>query len=235
MSWALVARFFSNRANPRKAKAGAGATLGSFGTRAGFGYFSVGDERAGVLAGISAERATNDYRFNDDRGTLFQSSDDAERVRTNADSHLRDVWLLARARPSSRARFELTLNDVAREQGVPKLALVPSRRGAPSLRTLAALTTRLSLGESQRAVLTLRTSVLDDDLDDSRSRARALRHFDARNRAARAARRTARGAHVAFDRAIGAGGCCQRCRRDAGSQRWRRPVSRRPRPARCAV
>ncbi len=147
---------------PRRSEAGAGATLGSFGTREGFGYVALGDDNAGVLAGVSAERAENDYRFADNRGTLFQSADDAPRARANADSRLRDVWLLARARPSQRSRIELMLNDVSREQGVPKLALVPSRSARAELgRTLGALTTRLGLGASGQNLLTLRTSLLD--------------------------------------------------------------------------
>ena len=155
------ALFFEPR-RPKQNEAGAGATLGSFGTRAGFGYLALGDDSAGVLVGLSSERSQNDYGFRDDRGTLFQTSDDAERARSNADSRLRDAWLLARARPSERTRLELTLNNVSREQGVPKLALVPSRAARAELsRTLAALTARLRLGASGQKLLTLRSSLLD--------------------------------------------------------------------------
>jgi len=153
--------FFEPR-RPRKSEAAGGATLGSFGTRSGFGYFALGDDNAGVLLGLSAERADNDYTFKDDRGTLFQSADDARRARSNSDSQLRDAWLVARVRPSQRSRVELVLNDAEREQGVPKLALVPSRAARAELsRTLGALTARLGLGESGQNVLTLRTSMLD--------------------------------------------------------------------------
>lgn len=155
------ALFFEPR-RPKQSEVAAGATLGSFGTRAGFGYLALGDDTAGVLLGLSSERADNDYRFTDDRGTLFQTTDDAQRARSNADSRLRDLWLLARARPGERARLELTLNNVSREQGVPKLALVPSRAARAELsRTLGALTARLGLGASGRSLLTLRSSVLD--------------------------------------------------------------------------
>lgn len=147
---------------PTKNEAGGGASLGSFGTRAGFGRFSLSKDGSGVLVGASAERAVNDYPFTDDRGTLFRSDDDARRARQNADSRLRDVWLIARARPSERARVELLLNDVAREQGVPRLALVPSRAARAELsRTLAAITAHLRLGARQRQELTLGTSLLD--------------------------------------------------------------------------
>ena len=153
--------FFEPR-RPQRNEAAAGATLGSFGTRAGFGYFSLGDDRAGVLVGLSGERADNDYAFTDNRGTLFQTSDDARRARSNADSHLRDAWILGRARLSERVRLELMLNNVSRAQGVPKLALVPSRSARAELsRTLAALTARIGLNASGRELLTLRTSLLD--------------------------------------------------------------------------
>jgi iron complex outermembrane receptor protein len=153
--------FFEPR-RPRRSEAAAGATLGSFGTDAGFGYFSLTSPRAAVLFGLSGERADNDYRFKDDRGTLFRSDDDARRARANADSRLYDAWVIGRARPSERARVELLLNHVTREQGVPKLALVPSHSARAELsRTLAALTARLALGGSSTTVLTLRTSLLD--------------------------------------------------------------------------
>jgi len=155
------ALFFEPR-RPKRTEAAGGATLGSFGTRAGFGYLALGDDQAGVLFGISSERADNDYGFRDDRGTLFETADDAQRARSNADSRVRDVWLLARARPGERARLELTLNDVSREQGVPKLALVPSRAARAELsRTLAALTARLQLGARADTGLTLGTSIID--------------------------------------------------------------------------
>ncbi|HXK18909.1 MAG TPA: TonB-dependent receptor [Polyangiaceae bacterium] len=147
---------------PRQKEAAAGGTLGSFGTRAGFGYFSLANQRAGVLAGVSAERAENDYAFKDDRGTLFQTADDARHIRSNSDSQLRDAWLSARVTPSERTRVELLLNSSEREQGVPKLALVPSRAARAELsRTLGALTARLGLGSTGQDVLTLRTSLLD--------------------------------------------------------------------------
>lgn len=154
---------------PRRSEAAAGANLGSFGTRGGFGYFALADGDSGVLAGVSVERADNDYAFTDNRGTLFQSGDDARQTRKNADSRLLDGWLMARLRASRRARLELLLNSVTREQGAPKLALVPSERARAELhRTLAALTARLALNDAGDSALTLRTSVLDaaSTLDD---------------------------------------------------------------------
>ena len=153
--------FFEPR-RPRRPEAAAGITAGSFGARSGFGYFAAGNQRFSMLTGLSAERAENDYAFDDDRGTLFQGGDDARVKRSNSDSRLRDAWLVARAKPTSRARLELLASTAAREQGAPKLALVPSRRARAELqRSLAALTARLALGESAAHVLTLRSSVLE--------------------------------------------------------------------------
>jgi iron complex outermembrane receptor protein len=147
---------------PRRPEAATGATLGSFGTRAAFGYLAVADGDDGVLAGVAAERADNDYTYDDDRGTLFQGGDDTRRKRQNADSRLHDGWLLARLRASPRARLELLLNSVSREQGAPKLALLPSEQARAELRrSLAALTARVLLDADGASALTLRTSLLD--------------------------------------------------------------------------
>jgi iron complex outermembrane receptor protein len=149
---------------PQQNEAAAGTTFGSFGTRSGFGYVALANDKAGVLAGLAAERADNDYGFDDNRGTLFQSGDDRRRARSNADARLRDAWILARVRPTPRSSVELLVNDIAREQGVPKLALVPSLRARSELsRTLAALTARLQLDAQGRQLLTLRTSMVDGE------------------------------------------------------------------------
>jgi len=155
--------FFEPR-QPRRLEAAAGSSVGSFGTRAGFGYVAGGNERLHLLGGVSAERAENDYSFADDRGTLFQPGDDARRQRSNADSRLFDAWLLGRARPSQHVRLELVANSVSREQGAPRLALVPSDAArAEFSRSLGALTARFALGHTRQQRLTLRTTFLDSD------------------------------------------------------------------------
>lgn len=161
-AWGMGGAIFFEPKRPRRTEVAAGGTWGSFGTRAGYGYVALGNERAGVLFGLSAERADNDYTFRDNRGTLFFGGDDSQQRRRNADTSLRDMWIVARARPSERVRLELLANDVAREQGVPKLALVPSLEARAELsRTLLALTARLGLGAAARQVLTLRSAWLD--------------------------------------------------------------------------
>lgn len=157
------ALYFEPR-RPRGPEASVVVTAGSFGTRSGAGYVAFGDQRASVLVGASAERADNDYPFTDNRGTLFQGGDDVESTRGNSDSRLRDAWLVARSRPSARSRLELLANLVTREQGAPKLALVPSRRARAELqRGVAALTARLGLDDTGRHTLTLRSTVLDTE------------------------------------------------------------------------
>jgi vitamin B12 transporter len=147
---------------PRNDEAAAGVGFGSFGTRSGFGYLALAGERGGVLGGLGVERAENDYGFVDDRGTLFGAGDDQRGKRQNSDSRLRDAWLLARLNAGPRARVELVANDVRREQGVPKLALVPSRSARAELsRSLLAVTARLGLDSSGRTWLSMRSSLLD--------------------------------------------------------------------------
>lgn len=154
---------------PRRPESAVGLSAGSFGTRAGYGYFALGDARASALVGLAAERAENDYPFEDDRGTAFQPGDDRTSQRTNSDSRLRDAWLLGRLAPSEHARLELVANHIEREQGAPKVALVPTRVARSELsRNLAALTARLGLDAANRQLLTLRTAWLDTTsiLDD---------------------------------------------------------------------
>lgn len=153
--------FFEPR-RPRRPEAAAGLTAGSFGSRAGFGYVAFGDDSLGVVGGLAAERAENDYVYSDGRGTAFEPGDDTSAVRRNSDSRLQDAWLLARARPSERARLELLANHVVREQGAPKLALVPSLNARAQLeRSLVALTARLGLDAAGEQLLTLGSSWLD--------------------------------------------------------------------------
>lgn len=146
---------------PGRDEAGAGATLGSFGTQAAFGYLAAANGEGAVLLGVSAERADNDYPFTDDRGTLFRPDDDVAARRRNADASLLDGWLLARLYAARNARLELLVNYAAREQGAPKLAQVPSESARSRLeRALMALSARLYLDDARRQLLTLRTSVL---------------------------------------------------------------------------
>ncbi len=112
---------------PHATEAGAGAMLGSFGARSNWGYASVGGRDAAVLAGVSAEAASNDYTFANDHGTLLAPTGSTVDRMSNAQIATYDAWLLARARLGEGSRVDAFANVTSREQGVPTLALVPSR------------------------------------------------------------------------------------------------------------
>ncbi len=105
---------------------GMGALLGSYGARAGRGFAGVGGEGQGVLAGFEIASAQNDYPFFDDRGTLFLADDGRPARVSNADAIARDVWLMTR-HAARRAYVDVVYNHGDREQGAPRLALVPTR------------------------------------------------------------------------------------------------------------
>jgi vitamin B12 transporter len=126
---------------PRGPEAGAGVTLGSWGSRASWVRGAVGDDRAAVLAGVSVEAADNDYPYADDHGTLLAPTGTSIAHMTNADVTTYDAWVLGRARlgggdgaggggareRGDGASIDAFVNGTHREQGVPTLALVPSR------------------------------------------------------------------------------------------------------------
>lgn len=111
---------------PQRPAFGAGFTHGSFGTTSGYTWGSVGDAKGGVLAGVELARARNDYPFKNDQGTLFDPGDDGRGTQHNADLNLLDGWVIGRAR-LGQTTLETLGNAVTREQGVPKLSLVPSK------------------------------------------------------------------------------------------------------------
>ncbi len=118
--------FFEPR-RPKRTEAAAGGMLGSFGTEGYFARAQVGDERAGALVGVRYERARNDYKFLDDRGTRFVTNDDRIAQRTNADAATWDAWSLGTVKLGDRGRLDVVANVVSRKQGVPGLALLPTR------------------------------------------------------------------------------------------------------------
>jgi vitamin B12 transporter len=110
---------------PRRDAVGAGLSAGSFGTTSGYAWGSTGNDDAGLLAGLSLARSENDYPFANDQGTLFDPGDDATGKQQNADASLADAWAIGRTR-FGEASLEAIANATSREQGVPKLSLVPS-------------------------------------------------------------------------------------------------------------
>jgi vitamin B12 transporter len=151
---------------PREPLAGVGALVGSYGSRAAQAFAATGGEEHSLLVGARLEGADNDYAFVDDRGTLFEPADDRTEHLANADATGLDLWALGRAKVGA-GSTELVLNRFEREQGVPRLALVPTHASRQkSERTLAAIAGNAPLGE--RAEVVARTSLLvtSTTLDD---------------------------------------------------------------------
>lgn len=154
---------------PRAEEAGLGAMAGSFGSRSGHAYVGAGGNDDAVLAAIQLFGAENDYSFDDDRGTLYRSTDDRPGRLANADVTGHNVWLGAR---SSRRRACTTLvgNLAEREQGAVKLATVPAQSARNRFRrTLVGLSSAVPLGgDSWHGSLEARTAIVtsETEIDD---------------------------------------------------------------------
>ncbi len=145
---------------PTRNGGGVGATAGSFGLRQGWAYASWRGSHVRGLVGVGALRAVNDYSYRDDRGTLFDESDDTSRLRTNADVHAYDGWGVVRV-DAGAATVDIVVNGVSREQGVPRLALLPSREARnDSQRLLTSVTARIPWGPAEVFAMESRTTVV---------------------------------------------------------------------------
>jgi vitamin B12 transporter len=152
--------FFEPR-RPTKEMGGVGYYGGSWGASKGWAYEGAKSGRVGVLVGASADRATNRYPFVDDHGTLFEPGNDTIATRQNADETTLEGWGLARVDLGGGATADVVANAVTREQGVPSLALVPTREARERAdRGLLGLALRWPLGHDGRATLETLTSVL---------------------------------------------------------------------------
>lgn len=153
---------------PREPTAGLGAMVGSYGSRAAWAFAATGGADHGLLVGARLEGAENDYAFVNDQGTLFEPADDRTEHLANADATGLDLWALGHARVGTGAA-ELVLNRFEREQGVPRLALVPTHASRQtSERTLAAVTGRAPIGAGSgidaRTTLLVTRVALDDPI-----------------------------------------------------------------------
>lgn len=139
------------------------AMTGSFGTRGASGYASLGELGRGVLAGFELAAAENDYPFHDSRGTLYQGEDDRSSRLPNADASMRSLWVHARERVGD-GSLGLLFHHAGREQGAPKLALVPSQRARVAFeRDLVAITAEAPLA-ALNGNLELTTSALQSSV-----------------------------------------------------------------------
>lgn len=156
---------------PRKPQGGLGTSAGSWGSNSAYAFVGSRHGRLGYLLGINGTRANNRYPYEHDAGLTLSGGQSHLVKRENADVTRLDSWALARYELGRAAYVQLTANVADRERGVPRLALLPSRRARQrSTRQLVALSARVPL--SANAVLDAQTSVLlgresyDDPLDE---------------------------------------------------------------------
>jgi iron complex outermembrane receptor protein len=152
--------FFEPRL-PTKDMGGAGYYGGSWGTSKGWAYEGVHAGPVRALVGVSGDRATNRYPFVDDRGELFEPGAATVSTRQNADESTLEGWGLAHVDLGRGAAADVVVNGIAREQGVPSLALLPTREAREqAARTLASVAVRAPIGHGDRLAVDARTSVL---------------------------------------------------------------------------
>jgi vitamin B12 transporter len=152
--------FFEPR-RPTKPMGGVGYYGGSLGVSKGWAYAGTKQGGVSALMGISADRASNRYSFVNDHGTLFNLQNAVTDHRRNSDERTLEGWGAARAEIGRRATLDLLANGFVREQGVPRLALVQTRRArGEHSRVLASVALRVPIDEREHAVLSTRTSFL---------------------------------------------------------------------------
>jgi len=146
---------------PTKPMGGVGYYGGSWGASKGWAYEGARSGPVGVLFGVSADRATNRYPFINDHGTLFEPQNATADTRENADESTLEAWGLARVELGGGGRLDVLANAISRDQGVPSLALVPTRRAREQAqRDLASVTAHVPVGHDGRATLEARTSLI---------------------------------------------------------------------------
>ncbi len=146
---------------PVKNAARLGLEGGSWGAKKVWGSGALRLDPVGILAGMSYQRADNDYTFSNDQGMLLAPQSLVADSRKNADEHSLDSWGIAHAKLGKRISLEIVANHFSRERGVPRLALLPSRQAREqATRTLVSLGVRIPWGVEQRLALESRTSLL---------------------------------------------------------------------------
>ena len=111
---------------PRHDSIGAGAGVGSFGERSAWLGGTVAADEASALVAVRREHFDNDYRYLDDSGTAFDTSDDRVIPRPNADSDSFDAWAVGRSQLLGRLRVTSVVNAFSREQGVTGVGTTPA-------------------------------------------------------------------------------------------------------------
>jgi vitamin B12 transporter len=152
--------FFEPR-RPTDEAGGVGYSGGSWGSCKGWAYAGARSGPVAVLAGVSADHATNRYPFIDDHGTLFEPANDTIATRQNADETTLEGWSLARVDLGAGATLDVLANAITREQGVPSLGLVQTRMSRERAdRGLVGLAATVPLGHEGRATLDAKTALI---------------------------------------------------------------------------
>jgi iron complex outermembrane receptor protein len=121
-------------------------TAGTLGHAAAQSVGGVRHEAGSVLALVLHERATNRYAYVDDRGTAFDATDDRRLLRANADFQATSA-LVSGDTALAGVRMRAFAIATTREQGVPRLALLPSVAARLAQeRELAAIDAETALG-----------------------------------------------------------------------------------------
>jgi iron complex outermembrane receptor protein len=152
--------FFEPRM-PGRSGGGVGYWGGSWGASKGWAYQGVHEGPVSALVGVSGDRATNRYPFLNDRGELFEPGVATPAVRENADEATTEGWGLAHVDLGGGAGVDVLLNGIVREQGVPSLALFPTRKAREhSDRTLGSVKAHVPVGGGDVSAIDAQTSVL---------------------------------------------------------------------------
>lgn len=157
---------------PANLRPTAGAMIGSFGARSAWAYAGFGDASSAAGVGVQHEEAANDYEYVNDGGTRFEPGNARTLRRVNADVVTTDVWVLGTTKIGARGKLDLLLNGVARTQGLPGLAVLPTHHAnASQERQLAAASLTVPCGR-ERCSVTSTTATLfshvvsNDPLDE---------------------------------------------------------------------
>jgi iron complex outermembrane receptor protein len=111
--------------------------------------------------GVSGDRAINRYPFVNDQGEAFEPNAATQAVRENADESTIEGWGLAHVDLGREAGVDVLVNGIARDQGVPSLAVLQAQRAREhSDRTLAVVKMHAPIGRGDRAAIDAQTSVL---------------------------------------------------------------------------
>lgn len=136
---------------PRASRVHSAIGLGSFGERSLLLGGSVGGRDAGALVALRADGFDGDFDYTDDRGTLFDASDDRTRTRRNADARTIDGWAIGRLELGERGQLSTVAEAFSREQGSPGIGAIPALRARARLdRRLVGASSRFACGDDPR-------------------------------------------------------------------------------------